>query len=112
MNNKTGGIYPQSFLNSLGELEKIIGYTFKDKDYLCNALTHSSFANECKAQKNQVSSNERLEFVGDKVLDLVLVKKLTEKFGFRAETHCVHVNVDRTLHSTSSDVEHSSPVLE
>lgn len=72
MNNKTGGIYPQSFLNSLGELEKIIGYTFKDKDYLCNALTHSSFANECKAQKKQISSNERLEFLGDSVLSIAV----------------------------------------
>ena len=61
------------FINdSLDSLEAIIEYTFKNKDYLCNALTHSSFANECKAQKNQVSSNERLEFLGDSVLSIAV----------------------------------------
>ena len=50
------------------EFEEIIGYTFKDSELLENALTHSSFANEGK----KTESNERLEFLGDSVLGLVV----------------------------------------
>ena len=49
-------------------LEKEIGYVFKDKDLLINALTHSSYANENNLPES--SDNERLEFLGDAVLEL------------------------------------------
>lgn len=49
------------------ELEKTIGYTFKDPDLLRTALTHSSYANE----NNSRDFNERLEFLGDSVLGFV-----------------------------------------
>ena len=49
------------------DAEKHIGYVFKDKTLLTNALTHSSYANE-KHTKN----NERLEFLGDSVLSLII----------------------------------------
>ena len=49
------------------ELEKSIGYTFKNKELLKVALTHSSYANE-----HQVECNERLEYLGDAVLDLCM----------------------------------------
>lgn len=42
------------------ELENKIGYVFKDKELLMNALTHTSFANEHKVKK--MKDNERLEF--------------------------------------------------
>ena len=51
------------------KLEKIIGYTFKDKLLVKRALTHTSFANEQKINKN--GDYERLEFLGDAVLELV-----------------------------------------
>lgn len=51
------------------DLEKEIGYKFKDKSLLINALTHSSYANEHK--KRKIKDNERLEFLGDAVLELV-----------------------------------------
>ena len=54
---------------SLEELEKKIGYVFKDKNLLKQALTHSSFANEQKI--NKFDDYERLEFLGDAVLELV-----------------------------------------
>ena len=50
-------------------LEKNLGYTFKDISILENALTHSSYANEAR---NGVSSNERLEFLGDSVLSVIV----------------------------------------
>ena len=57
--------------NILDEFEKIIGYKFNNIAYLKEALTHSSFANE-----NNLSSNERLEFLGDAVLELAMSKYL------------------------------------
>ncbi len=56
------------------ELEKYFDLDFKDKNLLEIALTHSSYANE-----NQTRSNERLEFIGDAVLDLLMGKYLFDK---------------------------------
>lgn len=60
----------------LGELEQKIGYTFADKKLLLQACTHSSYANEMKI--NKYENYERLEFLGDAVLELV-----TSDFLFR-----------------------------
>ena len=54
-------------------LERNIGYTFKDKDLLKTAVTHSSYANENRGGLNY---NERLEFLGDAVLQLITSEKL------------------------------------
>lgn len=51
------------------EFEKKISYQFKDKELLKKAMTHSSFANEHKRSK--LENNERLEFLGDAVLELI-----------------------------------------
>ena len=51
------------------ELEERIGYEFKQKGLLRQALTHSSYANEKHMKK--LSDNERLEFLGDAVLEIV-----------------------------------------
>ncbi len=59
------------------ELEKSIGYTFKNKDLLKVALTHSSYANE-----HQVECNERLEYLGDAVLDLCISCHLYENLHY------------------------------
>ncbi len=53
----------------LEELEERIGYRFRDRDLLRQALTHSSFANEQKI--NKLKDYERLEFLGDAVLELI-----------------------------------------
>ena len=53
----------------LKQLEKKIGYKFKDKNLIKQAFIHSSYANEIKLEKYE--SNERLEFLGDAVLELV-----------------------------------------
>ena len=55
--------------DSYEKLESNIGYCFKDKDLLINALTHTSYANEHKHKG--MKDNERLEFLGDAVLELV-----------------------------------------
>ena len=54
--------------NDLSKFEEKIGYRFQKKDLLQNALTHSSYANEKKT--GNYKDNERLEFLGDAVLEL------------------------------------------
>jgi len=54
------------------ELEKIIKYNFKDTNLLVKSLTHKSFNGE--------KNNEKLEFLGDRVLGLIIAHKLLEKF--------------------------------
>lgn len=64
------------------ELEKKLGYTFKDKSLLFNALSHSSYANEVRGG---VTSNERLEFLGDSVLSLIVSEYIFSKFSDKPE---------------------------
>lgn len=63
-------------MNNLESFEKRIGYTFNNKKLLKMALTHSSYANEKRLPKS--SCNERLEFLGDAVLELVMSEFLFE----------------------------------
>ncbi len=59
---------------TLEKLEEQIGYCFGDKKLLQQALTHTSYANERKI--NKIASYERLEFLGDAVLELVSSESL------------------------------------
>jgi len=70
---------------NLEELQKKIGYFFGDTELLKKALTHSSYANELKARKVYVECNERLEFLGDSVLSIVVSNYLFEHYSKRAE---------------------------
>lgn len=62
-----------------GELEKFIGHTFKDKVLLKEALTHRSYLNENPSWG--VPHNERLEFLGDAVLELVVTEELFNRYA-------------------------------
>jgi len=55
-------------MSDLKKLQSILGYEFKDESLLKHALTHSSMANE--VHTGRLGSNERLEFLGDAVLEL------------------------------------------
>ena len=77
---------------NFGEIEKKIGYTFKDKSLLTQAFTRTSFCNEINPTvKVKYHSNEVLEFFGDGVLSLsiitFLLKECTERYehGIRTE---------------------------
>ncbi len=61
-------------------LENKLGYKFCDSSYLENALTHSSYSNEYKAKGLNLPSNERLEFLGDAVLEIVISEYLFDNF--------------------------------
>lgn len=60
------------------DLEKNLGFSFKNSELLKEALTHRSYLNEYKNQK--IESNERLEFLGDAVLSFIVSSWLFEKF--------------------------------
>ena len=60
---------------NFNKLEENIGYTFKNKELLKNSLTHTSYAYE-----NNVQSNEKLEFLGDSILEFLSSKYLYGKY--------------------------------
>lgn len=66
----------------MNSLEKRLGYKFKDITLLARALTHKSYANEIKTP---IEHNEKLEFLGDAVLDLVVGEFLFEKYPLDTE---------------------------
>ncbi|MBR1723843.1 MAG: ribonuclease III [Ruminococcus sp.] len=61
----------------MDSLQELIGYHFKNTDLLYEALSHSSFANESKKNRR---SNERLEFLGDSVLSIVVSDHIFKHF--------------------------------
>lgn len=63
---------------SLNELQKKIGYKFEKIDYLQVAVTHSSYANE---KKHGIKYNERVEFLGDAVLSIVVSDYLFNNYS-------------------------------
>ena len=65
---------PVSFSENTAELEASLGYCFKDRGLLDEALTHKSYHHE--NPENSLSYNERLEFLGDSVLGLVVAEDL------------------------------------
>ena len=61
------------------KLENLIGYSFNDKDILTQSLTHPS------SENSKFSNMERLEFLGDRVLGLIIAEKIFIKFNSRKE---------------------------
>ena len=73
----------------LEKLEESIGYTFKNKLLLKNALTHTSYANE-----NNVKSNEKLEFLGDSILEFISSKYIYKMYPNLKEGEMTKVRAD------------------
>ena len=67
----------------LKEFEEKINYKFKNRNYLISALTHSSYANEVRIPG--IVNNERLEFLGDAVLELATSAKIFKKYPNMSE---------------------------
>lgn len=65
------------------EIQNIIGYEFTNLELLYRAMTHSSYANDNKM--NKFSCNERLEFLGDAVLELISSEYLYDNFPNKPE---------------------------
>ena len=74
------------------DLEAALGYKFQNITLLQNALTHSSYANE--RWHNSLLSNERLEFLGDSILGMVVASYLFEHFPDRPEGELTRMRAD------------------
>lgn len=66
----------------IADLESVIGYTFENKDLALTAITHPSYRAE---QKVEVLDNQRMEFLGDAVVELIVSKALYSKFPDKNE---------------------------
>ena len=80
------------------DLEIAIGYRFKNISLLQNALTHSSYANE--RWHNSLLSNERLEFLGDSVLGMLVAEYLYRNFPNRPEGELTRMRADMVCEQT------------
>lgn len=85
----------------LEELEKSIGYTFKNKNLLIKALTHTSYAYE-----NKVESNEKLEFLGDSILEFISSKYIYNNYPKLREGEMTKVRAEvvceQSLHKVAN----------
>ena len=80
------------------DLEAVIGYRFRNISLLQNALTHSSYANE--RWHNSLLSNERLEFLGDSVLGMLVAEYLYRNFPNRPEGELTRMRADMVCETT------------
>ena len=80
------------------DLETAIGYRFKNITLLQNALTHSSYANE--HWHDSLKSNERLEFLGDSILGMVVAEHLYRNFPNRLEGDLTRMRADMVCESS------------
>ena len=76
----------------ISELETALGYRFHNIQLLQNALTHSSYANE--RWHNSLLSNERLEFLGDSILGMLVAEYLFRTFPDRPEGELTRMRAD------------------
>ena len=70
-------------MTDIKKFQEVIGYHFHDEKLLRQALTHSSFANEKHLKKH--SDNERLEFLGDAVLEIISSEFLYKEYPDKPE---------------------------
>lgn len=91
-------------------LERDLGYVFNKKDFLITALTHSSYANENKL--GIINSNERLEFLGDAVLNLILSQYLYKKYPHYPEGELTKIRAQVVCESSLSYVSRKIKVGE
>ena len=80
------------------DLETAIGYQFRNITLLQNALAHSSYANE--RWHNSLLSNERLEFLGDSVLGMLVAEYLFRTFPDRPEGELTRMRADMVCEKT------------
>ncbi len=104
MENKTAD-YPKP----LTELENSIGYKYNDKELLITAMTHSSYSNENKHGNERVKNNERLEFLGDSVLSLLVSDYIFKKYSSLAEGELTKIRAasvcESALYNLATELE-------
>ncbi|CAH9130460.1 unnamed protein product [Cuscuta epithymum] len=100
---------------NIEEVEKIIGYTFKEQSLLCQAFIHSSY------HSHKYESYERLEYVGDSVLNLMITKQQYSMYpdlppGLLSPLRAANVDTEKLArvavrHKFHKFLRHSQPIL-
>ncbi len=85
------------------DLQAVIGYRFRKNELLQTALTHSSYSNELRAKKISVSCNERLEFLGDSVLSIIVSEYLFKENRYLPEGDLTKLRKELVCGKTLSD---------
>ena len=88
----------------IAELEAAIGYSFCHKETLKTALTHSSYSNELRAKKISVNCNERLEFLGDSVLSIIVSEYLFKENRYLPEGELTKLRKELVCGRTLADL--------
>ncbi len=96
-----------TLLENINEFEQKIDYTFKNKKNIILALTHSSYANENRSEK--LKSNERLEFLGDAVLNIIISETIYGRYSNLSEGQLTKVRAnivcEQSLVKCSNNIE-------
>jgi ribonuclease-3 len=87
--------------NNFKPLEKHLGYTFKDKQLLTTALTHKTYAFEAQTP---VEYNDRLEFLGDSILNLVITEKLYKSNKYFSEGELTRRRAQNVNNNVLADI--------
>ena len=89
-------------------LEEKIGYKFSDIKHLETALTHASYSNEQKSRGMNFPSNERYEFLGDAILEIVISEYLFENYKNHSEGSLTkmgqHLVCEKTLAKIAAEI--------
>lgn len=85
---------PAAHAAALGRLETAIGHSFSDRTLLVRAMTHSSHSNETGERNHHLLCNERLEFLGDSVLSIVVSRYLFATYPREGEGTLTNMRKD------------------
>jgi ribonuclease-3 len=91
-------------LSAIHSCQEVIGYSFQSPELLALALTHSSVA------ATRVESNERLEFLGDAVLGLIVCQELYERFGDLLEGQLTKIKSSVVSRRTCAEIAEQSGI--
>jgi ribonuclease-3 len=91
---------------ALEKAQQIVGYTFRDKALLTTALTHSSLAD------HRLNSNERLEFLGDAVLGVIICQELYQRFPYLLEGELTKIKSAVVSRMTCAAASHKLNLVE
>lgn len=90
---------------TLQKAEKVLGYSFRDPQLLKESLTHASIAN------TRLTSNERMEFLGDAVLDLIICEALYHKFPEYLEGELTKIKSAVVSRRTCAEVSNETGLI-
>lgn len=99
---------------AVAELQRRLGYVFREGERLERALTHASIREGARSARGEFRDNERLEFLGDRVLGLLVAERLIELYPDAAEGELskrLHVVVSREACARVAEALHIGPSL-